>query len=255
MNRIIEIKGIKLGEGIPKICTPLISDTDEKLLEEAKEVSIVKEVDLVEWRVDYYKYAKDIDKVKNILKEIILILKDKPLLFTFRTKKEGGEKEITEDEYIYLNTEIIKTKMIDLVDVELSLGDENSKVILEEANKFNVTVIMSNHDFNKTPEKKEIINRLEKMILLGADIAKIALMPKNEEDVLTLLSATNEVKKLHEGYPIIAMSMGGTGLISRISGEVFGSILTFGSIKNASAPGQIPVKELEEALKIIHKYK
>ncbi|MBE6050811.1 MAG: type I 3-dehydroquinate dehydratase [Clostridium sp.] len=255
MNKVIEIKGIKLGEGMPKICAPLVSDTEEKLLEEAKEISKVNEVDLVEWRVDYYRDVYNIEKVKNILKEMVLILKDKPILFTFRTKKEGGEREISNEDYIKLNNEMIRGKLIDLIDVELSIGKESSEKILKEAKDNNIKVIMSNHDFDKTPQKEEIVKRLENMILLGADIAKIAVMPKSEKDVLTLLSATDEVKNRYKGHPIITMSMGGTGLISRISGEIFGSVLTFGSVKKVSAPGQIPVKKLHEMLEVIHSYK
>lgn len=255
MKNIIEVKGVKLGEGMPKICAPLVSETYEKLIEEAKEISEVKEVDIVEWRVDYYNDVYDIEKVKKTLEEIVIILKNKPLLFTFRTKEEGGERDITKEEYIKLNTEVIKTKLIDLIDLELNLGRETSIKILEEAKEKNIKVIMSNHDFNKTPEKSEIISRLEKMISIGSDIAKIAVMPQSVSDVLTLLSATNEVRNKYKGYPIITMSMSGRGLISRIAGETFGSVLTFGSVKKSSAPGQIPVAKLHEVLEIIHNYK
>ena len=118
--------------------------------------------------------------------------------------------------------------------------------------KNNIKVIISNHDFNKTPNKEEIIERLCKMQELNADLPKIAVMPKTPSDVLILLSATNEMVTKYADRPIITMSMAGDGLISRISGEVFGSALTFGSAKKASAPGQIPVSELSNILNVIH---
>lgn len=85
----------------------------------------------------------------------------------------------------------------------------------------------------------------------GADIAKIAVMPESTEDVLTLLSATCKAKK-ELTCPVITMSMAGTGLISRLSGEVFGSCLTFGSAGNISAPGQIDALKLRSVLHILH---
>ena len=86
---------------------------------------------------------------------------------------------------------------------------------------------------------------------LGADISKIAVMPQSRKDVLTLLSVTEE-RSRHALRPVITMSMSETGLISRLAGEVFGSAVTFGSVTNASAPGQIPVEQLSRVLDILH---
>lgn len=90
---------------------------------------------------------------------------------------------------------------------------------------------MSNHDFDKTPSFDEITGRLIGMKKLGADVAKLACMPNSAKDVLTLLSATEAVKSQYPDEPIITMSMGKLGAISRISGEIFGSALTFSSAK------------------------
>ena len=88
---------------------------------------------------------------------------------------------------------------------------------------------MSNHDFFKTPYKEEIISRLCAMQEKGADIPKIAVMPQSKKDVLTLLSATNEMAEEYATPPFFTMSMAATGVISRLAGEVFGSCLKFGS--------------------------
>lgn len=117
----------------------------------------------------------------------------------------------------------------------------------------NVKVVASNHDFDRTPEKDEIVSRLRKMQDLGADIPKIAVMPNNKKDVLVLLSATEEMASEYADRPIITMSMAGTGVISRLCGEVFGSALTFGAAKKASAPGQMEVNNLETVLQLLHK--
>lgn len=116
-----------------------------------------------------------------------------------------------------------------------------------------VKVVASNHDFHKTPAKSDIIYRLRKMQDMGADIPKIAVMPQNKRDVLTLLAATEEMVTDYADRPIITMSMAGTGVISRLCGEVFGSSMTFGAAKKASAPGQMGVADLSTVLDLLHK--
>ena len=105
--------------------------------------------------------------------------------------------------------------------------------IISKAHDFNVKVVSSNHDFDKTPEKEELIRRLCKMQELGADIPKIAVMPTCRRDVLMLLDATLEMTESYADRPIITMSMAGTGVISRLAGEAFGSALTFGAATKA----------------------
>ncbi|MDB0439600.1 type I 3-dehydroquinate dehydratase [Clostridioides difficile] len=252
MKNIVQIKNISIGEGIPKICVPIVGKTKEEIVEE---VNDLKEIclDIVEWRVDFFENVENIQQVKEVLNELRKYIPGKPLLFTFRSIKEGGQKLISKDYYTILNKEISNTGLIDLIDVELFMGDEIVNEIVEFAHKKEVKVIMSNHDFNKTPQKEEIISRLCKMQELGADLPKIAVMPQNESDVLVLLAATNEMVQVYADRPIITMSMAGIGVISRLCGEIFGSSLTFGAAKKISAPGQISVEELNSILNVLHK--
>ena len=254
MLNTVEVRNIKLGEGIPKICVPLVGKTNEEILEEAKFLQNVK-FDLIEWRVDHYKDVEDIEKVIEIVKALRDEVKDAVILFTFRSKKEGGELEVSTEYYSELNQTIAQTKLVDLIDVELFTGDELVKDMVKTAHKNNVKVVMSNHDFYKTPAKDEIINRLCKMQDLGADLPKIAVMPNTSEDVVTLLAATEEMHTKYAKQPIITMSMGALGLVSRLSGETFGSALTFGAAKAASAPGQISVDKLALILDVMHQSK
>lgn len=254
LKNIVEVRNLKLGEGMPKTCVPIIEKTNCDILTEAKKLKEL-ELSLIEWRVDHYENVEDIEKVKEILSELREVLGELPILFTFRSLKEGGEKEVSVEYYSRLNKEIAATGMVDLIDVELFTGDEIVESIVEFAHEKAVKVVMSNHDFYKTPEKEEIIRRLCKMQELNADLPKIAVMPQDTKDVLTLLSATNEMVTKYAKRPIITMSMSGLGVISRIAGEVFGSALTFGAGKVASAPGQVPVNELNKALKLMHESK
>ncbi|MDW5300186.1 MAG: type I 3-dehydroquinate dehydratase [Sedimentibacter sp.] len=244
----LQIKNVTFNEGAPKICIPLTGVNERQILNEIDNLKTV-DYDLAELRIDFFENVNDSSKVKNLLENIRKIYY-KPLLFTFRTKKEGGTCDISEDNYFRLNYNAIESRLIDLVDIELFSNDEKIKKIIKFAKKHQVKVIMSNHDFFKTPPKEEIIGRLVKMQEYGADIAKIAVMPNSEEDVLTLLSATLEIKKRKK--PCITMSMGSLGVITRLTGELFGSCMTFATVKNLSAPGQVNAKNTRDILNLFH---
>lgn len=251
MKKTVKIRDIILGQGIPKICVPIVGTTKEELIEEIEALKDIS-LDVVEWRVDFYENVEDIEKVKEVLADLRKFLLNTPILFTFRSAKEGGQKEVSTSYYAQLNKEIAATSLVDLIDVELFTGDEIVKDIVVSAHDSEVKVVMSNHDFFKTPTQEEIVSRLRKMQELEADLPKIAVMPQNQSDVLVLLSATNEMVQNYAEGPIITMSMAGTGVISRLAGEVFGSALTFGAAKKASAPGQIGVADLRTVLNILH---
>lgn len=251
MPKTVTVRDLTIGEGIPKICVPLVAETAAQLKEEANFLKDI-DLDLVEWRVDFFEYVEDIEKVKEALIDIRSILPNTPILFTFRSHKEGGNKEISTSFYFELNKIIVETGLVDIIDVELFNDEKSVKDLISKAHAKNVLVIISNHDFHKTPSKEEIISRLRKAQELGGDLPKIAVMPNCTADVLTLLDATNTMKEQYANRPFITMSMAGKGVISRLAGEVFGSALTFGAVKKASAPGQVGVKELRSVLNLLH---
>ena len=248
----VKVRNIEIGAGIPKICVPIVGVTREEILAAAENIKSTK-ADVVEWRVDWYEDIFDFTKTEATMQALREVLGEMPILFTFRTSKEGGEKAIETEAYVELNQNAAKTGLVDLVDVEAFTGDDVVKAVVETAHENGVKVIASNHDFHKTPAKEEIVSRLRKMQDLGADVPKIAVMPQNKKDVLTLLAATEEMVSEYADRPIITMSMSGTGVISRLCGEVFGSALTFGSVGKVSAPGQMGIEDLTTVLGLLHK--
>ena len=248
----VKVRNLEIGTGIPKICVPIVEKTKKAVLEAADRITETK-AQVAEWRVDWYEDASDFSKIKETLEEMRDVLGEMPLLFTFRTLKEGGEKQINSEDYIKLNQNAAETGLIDLLDAELFTGDGAVKKIIDTAHRYGVRTVVSSHDFEKTPPREEIVFRLRKMQELGADIPKIAVMPRNRKDVLTLLAATEEMFSNYADGPIITMSMSGIGSISRLCGEVFGSALTFGAAGQTSAPGQMDVKDLAEGLALIHR--
>lgn len=248
----VKVRDVEIGVGVPKIIVPIVGITKEDIIDEAKTFHAIP-VDVVEWRVDWFEHAFEFDKVKEVLKELREVLGNIPILMTFRTSKEGGEKSIEAETYASLNIKAAQTGYVDFVDVEIFTGDEIVRKIIDKVHEAGVKVIASNHDFHKTPEKSDIINRLCKMQNMGADIPKIAVMPQSKRDVLVLLAATEEMVTEYADRPIITMSMAGTGVISRLCGEVFGSSMTFGAATKASAPGQMEVNDLSTILDLLHK--
>ena len=203
--------------------------------------------DLIEWRIDFFDQVEDAEKLVETAKKLRQVMSEMPLLTTFRTHFEGGVKKLSEEEYFDICRVLIKEKATDLLDLELFRKTSKLKEIIAEAHENNIYIIMSNHDFDKTPETSELERRLTLMKTYGADIAKIAVMPNSARDVLNLLLATDNIKyKLN--CPLITMAMGDLGKVTRISGEVFGSCLTFGTVGDASAPGQIESTNLKGIL-------
>lgn len=250
--KVAEVRGRKIGGERPQICVPMVGKTKEQLILETESIIKIKP-DLVEWRADYYDLVDDISDViesLNVLREILI---DYPIIFTCRIDKEGGYKRIDQAHRLELIKRVIETKKIDIIDFELINEKEDIQQILEVAKANDIYVIISNHDFKETPSKENIIKTLIREQELGADIAKIAVMPNNMQDVLELLYATNTFMEKYAKIPIITMSMSTKGLISRIAGGIFGSSVTFGLVKEASAPGQIATTELRTVLEILER--
>jgi 3-dehydroquinate dehydratase, type I len=250
MNPIV-VKNVKIGEGIPKVCLPIVGHTQYEIVSQAMTIVSLKP-DIVEFRIDWLDSIYEMETVLEMLKQVRKLIGNIPLLYTFRRIEEGGLQKITQKHYIELNKLAIESGLIDMIDVELMTGERTVKTIVNCAKKHDVIVVISNHDFEMTPEKEELMERLEKMVEIGADIPKIAMMPVENKDVLTLLDVTDTFHKKYPDIPFITMSMGGKGVISRLACEIFGSSVTFGCARKQSAPGQIEADELARALHIVH---
>ncbi len=246
----IKIKDIIIGGGRPKIAVSIMGDTKEKIIENIGKVDQEK-VDIIEWRADFFDHVFDLEKVLDILKCLKGKIINKPLIFTFRTKEEGGEKEIDLDYYTSLNKAVASSGSVDLIDIQICMDNSTVKDNIDYIHRQNLLVIGSNHDFIKTPSEEDMINIFKLGESMGADILKLAAMPQSADDVLNLLSFTNDMKKLIE-RPIVTISMGNLGAISRICGGTFGSSVTFGAVGKGSAPGQISIDELYSILNTIY---
>lgn len=252
MTKAIQIKGLEIGRGMPKICVPLMSPSKKELCAEAERAKKAAP-DLVEWRSDFFEDLNNPKKCAEMAAELAKILGDIPLLFTIRTKEEGGNADLSTKEYAMVNETVAASKYVDLVDVEVFGNAEEKRALIKKLQERKVKVVASSHDFAKTDTREILLERFKKMDETGADILKMAVMPKNKEDVSAIMQVTREMQENFTEKPLVSMSMGKIGEISRIEGEKFGSSITFGAIERASAPGQIPIETLREKLLKVHK--
>lgn len=248
-RKVLEAKGITLGCGKPKICIPIVGENVRELLVEVDQLPN-EACDIVEWRVDFLNECEQVDQVLETLSQIRNAIKDKPLIFTFRNKEEGGQRQLTDERYFSLLRAVVHSRLVEYIDVELAKAEEDVQAFITTAHKCGCYVIVSNHEFTKTPTKEIMAARLLKAIDLGADVPKLAVMPQNSADVLSLLEVTLSISE-KSPVPIVTMAMGKLGALSRVSGSVFGSAMTFAAGKKPSAPGQFSAMELKRVLDVL----
>lgn len=233
-----------------KTIVPITAKTKEQAIAQAKVIAANQDADLAEFRIDLLDFAADSKQVIALGHELKKILGDKPMIATIRTHNEGGKLTISDADYGKTYQAYLKQPFMDMLDVEMFRDQQVVKNTVKLAHDKKVLIVMSNHDFQKTPSEDEIVKRLLKQDELGADILKIAVMPQSKQDVFTLMNATLKVSQQSK-KPLLTMSMGKLGTISRIATANMGGSFSFGMIGEASAPGQIDVTQLKQFLKTV----
>lgn len=254
--RTLAIRRTVLGDGRPKICVPLTARSLTQLEEQLNRLRQVP-CDMTELRADYLDQAELDASLEQILAQVRRGIGERVLVFTIRTKREGGLWDPDYDLYRRWNLRAAEGGA-DLVDLELftvlegekeGLKAESAPALIAQIHAKGCRVIGSSHDFEKTPETEEMIRRLMRMQELGMDLTKLAVMPRSRQDVVRLLDVSVRMLEEIADRPFVTMSMGKTGLISRCIGGFDGSAFTFASAAEASAPGQIPAEEMARVLK------
>jgi len=247
------VKQQMIGEGNrPLICTPLVGKQQEAIRAELKHV-LEKSPDLIEWRVDFFEKIANIDEVLGLAQEIKESAVDIPLIFTLRSIREGGQPiPLTDQEALKLIKAICQNTAVEYIDYELSNPKESFQELRQIAFESHTKIIASYHNFEFTPEPDILLAKLMEAQRLNADVAKIAVMSQNLQDVLSLLNVTLKAKEALD-IPLISLAMGQYGTITRMMGGVFGSAVTFAVGERSSAPGQMPIEELRSVLDIIQK--
>lgn len=246
-KRKVTVRNKIIGGERQLICVPLVAQELQDLLGQAKE-AVSLNPDLLEWRADSY---IALGEIKKACRELRNVVNDIPLIFTLRHIKEGGAREISQDTRVKAIKGVIEEDLTDLVDIEIMNDKRFIAEIKNSIKKNNTKLILSYHNFQYTPSEEFIIAKLKEAETLGADIAKFTAMPNDYGDVLRIISATHTARKDVLEVPIITISMGNIGIISRIVGGYFGSDVTFAAGRVLSAPGQIKIEDLMSIIKII----
>lgn len=226
----------------------------EKPLETSRKAAKMG-ADLLEIRLDLLG-IRDLETAVETIRKV----KSKtglPVILTNRSIKEGGKWEGREDDRIELLTNLLSTNLIflkdgpDAVDIELSAGREARDQVIKAAKACGKTVIVSSHDFSKTPAFQEMKTILEEAFLAGADIAKLAVMPQSRRDVLDLLRVALDTREA--GNAVCTIAMGKLGKHTRVIAPFYGSVLTYAAVDSevSAAPGQFQVDEIKKILELL----
>ncbi|CAL27362.1 type I 3-dehydroquinate dehydratase [Staphylococcus carnosus] len=208
-----------------------------------------KSIDIIELRIDQRESFEiaDLERLFKTLKDLQL---DVQVLVTYRTSVQGGKGQKNGNTYYEFLQDLIQIQGYDMVDIEWD--EAQTEILLQlivQAQSAGLKVVLSQHDFDKTPNLEVLKFLYFKMNKLGADIVKLAVMPNEKQDVLNLLEALATASESIEAKPV-GISMSHLGLISRTAQGVFGGIISYGCLGTPQAPGQIHVGQLKELLNI-----
>ena len=249
----IEIRGQPIAGGLlPAIITPLIGATRDEIVGEVAAI-VARAPDVLEWRVDFFGAIGDNPAVIDTARAIRAAAPGIPLLLTRRHQREGGNRlAVAEAQVVAMYAAACQARCVDLIDYELSNDPGDLKRLREVSAANGVAMIMSYHNFALTPDAATLDGMFAAAERLGADVAKVAVMPGDAQDVLALLAATDRARQAIN-IPLISMSMATLGALSRIVGWAYGSAATFAVGKSTSAPGQIDIDELRSALAAVRR--
>lgn len=250
MRRERVLKRCGFEQGKPVICVPIVEKNAEAILKRAGQLS-ENQIEMVEWRMDWFDDCSDMGRLLAVLHSLRVILQDSILLCTYRSKDQGGLGSLNRMEYELLLTELAASGEADIIDIEFfQSADPNYWIkYIQEAGNY---VLVSEHNFIDTPEVNDMTEQIKKMHHSGGDIVKLAVMPKEFQDVLKLLQAAVNIKKAFPQIRLVSIAMGTEGILTRLAGECFGSCITFASFERPSAPGQMRVQDVTFILDKIH---
>src|SRR5690606_2375908 len=236
-----------LGERTrPAIIVPISGDTSEAVLDAAD--AIGHAADIVEWRADGLdELTPDwISATASALESVLA----EPLLFTVRTRTEGGTADVDDDTYAELVLAGIRSDTVAYVDIEFRREPHVVAALIDAARNADVATVLSAHDFAATAPSAELRELYDAMCSVGADVVKVAVMPHSARDVLRMLEVALDVRDTHPDQALVNIAMGRLGVVTRIAAATFGSVATFAAVGTTTAPGQLDADALRRMLAI-----
>lgn len=244
--RPIWVRGAPLGNGVDAaVCLPLLRAELGALETDLRELVALRP-DIIEWRADYFDGRESTDSIFSAATRLRAVAGAMPLIFTLRSADEGGAQgSLQPTEAMAQLEQVARSQMFEFIDVELSLPSSGVKQIIDTAHASGAQVILSSHYFQSVPSEVEMMSVLSRAASMGADVAKLAVMPESASDVARIIAVTARAHR-ELTLPLITMAMGPLGVVTRVFGSTFGSALTFAVGAQHSAPGQLSIKTLRE---------
>ena len=248
----LRVRGLEYGGPKPLFCVPLVP-VDFASLEDQATVAAQLQPDLIEWRADYFREstAEALVSAASLLRRVA---GETAIVFTLRIQQEGGAQQQSQATRRQLIEAVLRTRTVDILDLELANEKTFLDVLMPLAHECGTRVLLAMHNFDETPANDVLLGHIRAMRARGADIAKIAVMPRTADDVLRLLQVTAAARSEFPELPLATMSMGALGSITRVAGFLYGSDMAFAVGKAASAPGQIPIQDARRTTELLLRY-
>ena len=221
----------------------LVVSVMPKSLEEAQGIDAMRyiDADIIEWRADFLSK----EAILQVAPAIFEKFAGRELLFTLRTRAEGGEIDLDSVEYVQIIKDVAQLYQPEYIDFEYF----SHKDVFEEMLDF-PNLVLSYHNFQETPEN--MMEILSELTSLTPKVVKVSVMAHTEQDVLDLMNFTRGFKTLNPEQEYVTISMGKVGKVSRITSDVTGSSWSFASLDEASAPGQISLSSMKKIREILN---
>ena len=221
----------------------LVVSVMPKSLEEAQGIDAMRyiDADIIEWRADFLPK----EAILQVAPAIFEKFAGRELLFTLRTRAEGGEIDLDSAEYVQIIKDVAQLYQPEYIDFEYFGHKDVFEQMLDFPN-----LVLSYHNFQETPEN--MMEILSELTSLTPKVVKVSVMAHTEQDVLDLMNFTRGFKTLNPEQEYVTISMGKVGKVSRITSDVTGSSWSFASLDEASAPGQISLSSMKKIREILN---
>ena len=221
----------------------LIVSVMPRSIEEAQAIDVMRyhDADIIEWRADFLPK----EAILQVAPAIFEKFAGRELVFTLRTRSEGGQIDLSSEEYVQIIKEVAQLYQPDYIDFEYFSYKDVFDQMLDFPN-----LVLSYHNFQETPEN--LMEILSELTSLKPKVVKIAVMANTEQDVLDLMNFTRGFKTLNPEQEYVTISMGKVGKVSRITSDVTGSSWSFASLDEASAPGQISLSSMKKIRELLN---
>ena len=250
----LHVKGLALGQGVPAVAVPIAAPDEATTMTQVRE-ACEQGADIVEWRADF----SDCQHDENALSARCALIRAQagqvPLLFTLRTRDQGGQADMPLERAFSLIGAIIAHRAADIVDIQFCGDVQQVRQLAAKAREAGIFVLVSHHDTAGTPSPANLRHLMQSMQQSGAHIVKVATTARDARDALRLAAAACVYARSQDAVPLCAIAMGEDGSLCRVLGQAFGSAITFAALGDSTAPGQLSlaqtsafVRKVDEAL-------